>query len=162
MRRSAILLLALASASSFAQTYRWVDPATGRTVISDIPPPASAKGVSEVVSATAADDPQLSFAAKRAAGNFPVILYTTKDCANECRQARDLLQSRGTPFTEKVVQKPEEAEEVKKLVGGFFVPTLKVGREVQHGFQAGAYNKLLDLAGYPDKTGGKAAGGTEK
>ena len=36
-----------------------------------------------------------------------------------------------------------------ELVGDFFVPSIKVGKQSFRGFEAGAYNNLLDLAGYP-------------
>ncbi|MBS1190373.1 MAG: hypothetical protein H6R10_2165 [Rhodocyclaceae bacterium] len=162
MRHLAILALALASAAAWAQTYRWVDPATGRVVISDTPPPATAKGV--IRKEAESTGGTQSYAVKRAAENFPVTLYTTPDCTTQCKQARDLLNGRGVPFQERMVQKPEEAEELKKLVGDLFVPALKVGQQSVKGFQADAYNNLLDLAGYPAKApaGSTPTGGLAK
>ena len=37
------VVLALAVGTATAQTYKWIDPATGRTVFSDRPPPAGVK-----------------------------------------------------------------------------------------------------------------------
>ena len=162
MRYLLMLCLALASASVVAETYRWVDPA-GRTVISDTPPPGRMHSVSKA-GASAADDDGLPFAVKRAAENFPVTLYTSADCASECKQARDFLNARGVPFTEKMLQKQEDVDELKKLVGDAFVPALKVGKQSFRGFEPVAYNNLLDLAGYPKSAayGSKPSGGLAK
>lgn len=164
MRRSLVVLLAFASVAAFAQTYRWVDPATGKTVISDTPPPGKVKQLSKTEGANAIDDGQLPYAVRKAVESFPVVLYTTPDCAAECKQARDLLNGRGVPFTEKMVQKPEEFAELKQLAGDAMVPTLKVGRQPVRGFLAESYNNVLDMAGYPKTApyGSKPSGGLNK
>lgn len=163
MNKWLVFSLLLASFSAQAQAYRWVDPATGRTIISDSPPPPNAKSVSK------AKDPSKnteghSFAVLKAAESFPVTLYTTADCINECKQARELLNGRGVPFSEKMLQKPEDFDEVKKLVGNAFIPSLKVGRQSVRGFEATSYNNLLDLAGYPTNApvSSKPSGGLSK
>lgn len=161
MRRLSLLALALISATVFAQTtYRWVDPATGKTMYTDTPPPGSAKKVNKTKGGDGVDGPQ-SFATRIAAENFPVTLYTSADCLAECKNARDLLNKRGTPFTEKMLQKPEDFAELKALVGDAFVPTLKIGKQTSKGFQPDSYNNLLDLAGYPTSApyGSKPSGG---
>jgi glutaredoxin len=157
-----MLCLALASASVVAETYRWVDPA-GRTVISDTPPPGRMHSVSKA-GASAADDDGLPFAVKRAAENFPVTLYTSADCTTQCKDGRDLLNGRGVPFAEKMLQSQEDVAELKQLVGDAFVPALKVGKQSFRGFEAGAWNNLLDLAGYPKSApyGSKPSGGLAK
>lgn len=154
MRYLLALCIVLASAGVHAETYRWTDSG-GRTVISDTPPAGKATGVVKLGGKPEASD-GLSFATRRAMESFPVTLYTSAECIVECKNARDLLSGRGVPFTEKMVQKPEEAEELKQLVGDFFVPSLKVGKQSYRGFEAGAYGNLLDLAGYP-KSAGKPA-----
>jgi hypothetical protein len=162
MRYLLMLCLALASASVVAETYRWVDPA-GRTVISDTPPPGRMHSVSKA-GASAADDDGLPFAVKRAAENFPVTLYTSADCTTQCKDGRDLLNGRGVPFAEKMLQSQEDVAELKQLVGDAFVPALKVGKQSFRGFEAGAWNNLLDLAGYPKSApyGSKPSGGLAK
>ena len=159
MRHLLILCLALSAAGAIAETYRWVDP-QGRTVISDTPPPGRAHSVAKAGAGNTNDD-GLPYAVKKAAEDFPVTLYTAADCVNECRQARDLLNARGVPFNEKMVQTQEETDELKKLVGDSFIPSLKVGKQSFRGFEAGAYNNLLDLAGYPKTApyGARPAGG---
>ncbi len=153
MQRLLVLCLALCCGLAQAQTYRWTD-ANGRTIVSDTPPPGQARNVAKAGGKAQPDD-GLPFATKKAAEAFPVILYTAPDCVAECQQARELLSSRGIPFTEKLVQTPEVYDELKQLLGDVFIPSLKVGKQHFRGFQASAYNNLLDLAGYPKSTGGK-------
>lgn len=161
MRHLLMLCLLLAGSAAMAETYKWTEG--GKTVISDSPPPGKAKAVSKT-GGTAETGDTLPFAVKKAMEAFPVTLFTTADCISECKQARDLLTARGVPFTEKVIQKPEEAEELKQLVGDLFVPSLKVGNQKFRGVEASAYNNLLDLAGYPKTApyGSKSASGQSK
>ena len=56
MRHVIFLFLVLSSTSIQAETYRWTDPATGRTVISDTAPPGKARNVSRIQAASGADD----------------------------------------------------------------------------------------------------------
>ncbi len=162
MRYLLMLCLALSSACALAETYRWVDPA-GRTVISDTPPPGRAHSVAKA-GASGENTDGLPYAVKKAAENFPVTLYTSADCVGQCKDARNLLNLRGVPFTEKMVQKQEDYDELKQLVGDAYVPALKVGKQSFRGFEAGAYNNLLDLAGYPQTAayGAKPSGGLAK
>ena len=162
MRYLLPLCLMLAAAGVQAETYRWTDSG-GHTVVSDTPPPGRAKGVVKVGGKPEAND-GLSFATKRAAEAFPVTLYTSADCVVECKNAREQLTTRGVPFTEKMVQKPEEVAELKELVGDVFVPSLKVGNQRFRGYEAGAYDNLLDLAGYPKASAAasKTTGGQGK
>ena len=156
------LCLLLAGSSAFAETYRWLD-ATGRITITDTPPPGKAKAVVKT-DETAESGDALPFAVKKAAEAFPVTLYTAPDCTTACKQARDLLNGRGVPFSEKTLQKAEDFEELKQLVGDIFVPSLKVGKQSSRGFEAGGYHNLLDLAGYPKSApyGSKPSGGPAK
>lgn len=159
MRNLLVLVLALSSTGIFAETYRWVDSA-GRTIISDTPPAGKAKAVT--LSGAPSDSTDgLPFATRKAMEAFPVTLFTSAECMAECKQARDLLNTRGVPFTEKMLQKQEDLDELKKLVGDAFVPTLQVGKQSTRGFEAGAYTNLLDLAGYPKTApfGSKPSGG---
>lgn len=149
-------LLVLVSIPTMAQTYRWVDPATGRVMITDTPPPGTAKQVSRTGrSGATAGEGEMPYATRLAAQKFPVTLYTAADCA-PCNQARELLIKRGIPFTEKTVQGEADQAELKTLTGDIAVPVLKVGRQTLKGFEAGNFNSALDLAGYP-----KAPGATQ-
>lgn len=161
MRYLLILCLLLAGPAAMAETYKWTEG--GKTVISDTPPPGKATAVTKA-GATAEPGDNMPFAVRKAMETFPVTLFTTADCISECKQARDLLNARGVPFTEKLIQKPEEAEELKQLVGDLFVPSIKVGSQKFRGIEAGAYNNLLDLAGYPKTApyGSKPTAGPSK
>lgn len=157
MRRLWPLLLLCVLPVAGAQTYRWVDPASGKTVVSDSPPPGNARQTSVSKEAARPDD-GLPYATRLAAERFPVVLYTASECGG-CEKAKALLGARRIPFTEKSAQDPAIREELSQLLGGgdVSVPVLKVGRQVQRGFEAGAYEQALDLAGYP----GRAAPTTE-
>lgn len=147
MRLFALLLLAL-SLGAQAQTYRWKD-ASGKVQFTDTPPPGKTRVVEETIAPPVDPLGGIPFATRQAAMNYPVTLYTSAECVAPCQQARDLLKGRNIPFTEKVVQKPEDQAELKQQVGDNVVPSIKVGRESSRGYEAGAWNKLLDLAGYP-------------
>ncbi|MFV5213642.1 glutaredoxin family protein [Azonexus caeni] len=153
MSRLLVLCLLLCCAGAQAQAYRWTD-AQGRTVISDEPPPGQARNVEKAGGKAQADD-GLPFATKLAAQKHPVTLYTTADCIDECRQARELLQKRRVPFTETMAQTAAQFDELKALVGDTFVPSLKVGLRSFRGYNGAAYDNLLDLAGYPPLPGKK-------
>jgi glutaredoxin len=162
MRRLLIVCLAVSSLAVSAETYRWVDTA-GRTIISDTPPPGRARDVAKS-DAGNGESANLPFAVRQAAENYPVTLYTSAECLNECKQARELLNGRGVPFSEKMVQSEDDVKELKQLVGDAYVPALKVGKQSFRGFSGSAYDNLLDLAGYPKTApyGSKPAGGLAK
>jgi glutaredoxin len=162
MRFTMMLCLIALSLQAQGEAYRWVDSATGRTVISDTPPPRSAKDIKKTSDLTS--NPEgLTFAVRKAVENFPITLYTSADCLAECKNARDLLNGRGAPFTEKMVQSAEDQEALKKLVGDLFIPSLKIGQQTMRGFEPTGYNNLLDLAGYPKTAplGSKPSGGVQ-
>jgi glutaredoxin len=163
MRHLLALCLLLGSLAATAETYRWVDSA-GHIMVTDTAPPGKTKSVAKSGEAASTGGDELPFATKKAVENFPVTLYTTADCVAQCKNARDLLNGRGVPFSEKMLQKQEDYDELKALVGDAFVPSLKVGKQSNRGFEAGAYNNLLDLAGYPKSApyGSKPSGGLAK
>jgi len=143
------ILLALPSLA-LGQQYRWTD-AQGVVRYTDTPPPASAKNVQKLTAAAPrpAAAPQTSFEMQRLQKDYPVTLYTSPNCKEGCEAARDSLNKRGVPFKESQVWNPETNEELKKVAGAAEVPTLVVGRSVHRGFEQGAYDSLLDTAGYP-------------
>lgn len=144
------IALLTATLTSAETTYRWVDKATGQTVYSDQPPPPGTKGVVKLSDEGQETEAQVPYATRQAAEKFPVTLYTSASCVEGCKQARELLNGRGIPFTEKMLKGDEETAEVSKKLGGeVLVPSLLVGQESSKGFESGAWNNLLDLAGYP-------------
>lgn len=145
-----LFVFGLAAAAADAQTlYRWTDPATGRTVLSDLPPPPDVKATTREGTGADVSDAALPYATRTAAEKYPVTLFTGPDCGGFCDQARTFLKGRGIPFREKSVSNAEELEALKKLAGDTIVPVLTVGKEVQRGFASGPWDALLDLAGYP-------------
>ena len=148
----AFSLLAFALTAG-AQLYRWTDD-SGRTHYTDTPPPATAKDVQKKGSARtggadAASAAAQSYALQQAVKNFPVTVYTSKDCGNPCQKGLDYLKKRGVPFTEKAVTKQSEIDEVVRLAGAPRVPVMVVGIVVQKDFDEQAWTETLDTAGYP-------------
>jgi len=156
MRTRFVLALALAALAGIAaaqQMYRWTDE-NGRTHITDTPPPPGAKSVRKskpAANVAAPDTPAkpMPFVLARAAKEYPVTLYTSPNCTDPCKAARDLLNKRGVPFKEVQVWEEEGNAELKKLSGNTQVPTIKVGASVQSGYDPTLYGALLDTAGYP-------------
>jgi glutaredoxin len=144
---TALLTATLADAQT---TYHWVDPSSGVTVISDLPPPPGTRGVTINEAPSIADEQQrLPYAVRQASAKFPVVLYTSADCG-ACQQARVLLNGRGVPFAEKRLTSQEELTALGRQLGGDAVlPSISVGRRNATGFAAPTWNELLDLAGYP-------------
>jgi len=138
-----------AAVAAHAQPYRWVDK-DGVVRYTDTPPPASAKDVRKLdAAAPKAAEPQQSFQLGRLQKDFPVTLYTAPNCKEGCDQAREALNKRGIPFREVQVWDKATNEELQAASGKREVPTLLVGRTAQVGFQAEAFDSLLDSAGYP-------------
>jgi len=161
MQRSLIflLLLGLAGMATAQVTYRWQDPKTGQVIFSDKPPPPGVKVLGRAGAPATEDeapDPNanLPYAVKRAAQNFPVVLFTSADCIESCKSARALLASRQVPFKERTMTSQEDVDALKAITGGeALVPVVTVGRQSVKGFRAEDWNNLLDLAGYPTARG---------
>ena len=99
--------------------------------------------------ADAASAATQSYALQQAVKNFPVTIYTSKDCGNPCQKGLDYLKKRGVPYTDKVVTKQSEVDEVVKLTGAPRVPVLVVGIVIQKDYEEQAWGEALDTAGYP-------------
>lgn len=130
-----------------AELYKWTGP-DGKIVYSDQPPPASVAAEKKPVAA-AATSVALPYELAQAAGNHPVVLYTTSACA-PCDAARKLLNERGVPFAEKTVTTADDATRLNKAVGASDqLPVMTVGRATQLGFEPSAWSTALTAAGYP-------------
>jgi glutaredoxin len=145
---AATLLLALAAGPAAAQ-YKWTGP-DGKVVYGDRPPAAvsNAKPVTTNVGMPPAA-PALPWSLQQVADRYPVTLYASPDCG-PCDIGRKHLQTRGIPYIEKMLTKHADFEAFKAL--GFtetLLPAMTVGRQRSIGFNAGAWNALLDAAGYP-------------
>jgi hypothetical protein len=148
----ALSLLAFALTAQ-AQLYRWTDE-NGKVHYTDLPPPANATNVQRKSSAGAGgagarSAAQQSYALQQAVKNFPVVVYTSKNCGDPCKQGLDYLRKRGVPYTEKVVAKQGEIDKLSMLAGAARVPSMVVGVAIEKGFEEQSWSAALDTAGYP-------------
>ena len=133
------------------QLYRIVGP-DGRITFSDQPPPPSANakvttGRAGSFSETSGNS-TLPSELRTVSQRFPVTLYTGKDCG-PCESGRNLLRSRGVPFTERTVESPEDADSLKRLSGDTSLPFATIGGQQLKGFSDVEWSQFLDAAGYP-------------
>jgi glutaredoxin len=129
------------------ELYRWLD-SSGKVHYGDAPPP-DVRAETRKFSDAAAPGEDLPYETRRAQENFPVTLYVGEGCGEYCQQARELLNKRGIPFSEKKLATQEEVDAFKAASGGDTIPTLAVGRTFLQGFLAGQWHSELDIAGYP-------------
>jgi glutaredoxin len=121
----------------------------GKITYTDRPPPVE-QGRATTVNrdgSSATTDVSLPFALRQVMAKFPVTLYTSASC-QACDLGRALLTRRGIPFAERTATTEEDKEAWEKLVGGQEAPVLRVGAQVMRGFNAGAWEETLDVAGY--------------
>ncbi len=144
-------LLALATAMVQAQgVYRIVGP-DGRVTFSDKPPSASDKALpvgADGRSASQAGSATLPFELRQLVSRYPVTLYSGENCA-PCDSGRQLLQSRGIPFSERTVITPQDADALQKFNGDASIPVLTIGGQRLKGFLGADWQQYLDAAGYP-------------
>jgi glutaredoxin len=133
---------------SAAQLYQWKD-AQGRTVYSDQAPPPNVRNAQQKAFRPSVIEGGESYATKSARDKFPVTLYASA-CGVPCDQARQLLNARGIPYSNKDPQASEAAQaELQKLTGQLRVPVLVVGSDKVNGFETEQWHAALDRAGYP-------------
>ena len=148
----ALALVALAPTHAQAQAvYRIVGP-DGRVSFSNKPPATSGAAAPLAGSARepASGGQTLPYDFQQVVNKYPVTVYTAKDCA-PCDSGRNLLRTRGLPFTEKTVTTPEDAEALQRLSGTASLPVLAVGGQQIKGYSDAEWNQYLGLAGYPEK-----------
>ena len=140
--------LLVASLCAQAQTYRWTDK-DGKVHYTDTPPPPTAVTSQEKnLKGNVASSGDLPYATQEAMKSFPVKLYS-KDKCPPCDEGRTFLNKRGIPFSEIAVNDDSIRVELQQLKAGGLLPVLRVGEEVKKGFDTSAWNRMLDLAGYP-------------
>jgi glutaredoxin len=147
---AASVLLALGAGSLQAQTlYRNVGP-DGRVTYSDVPPPTSpgkvAPGPASVAPASAGSP--LPYELQQVASRYPVTLYTAAACG-PCESGRNLLRSRGIPFTERTISTADDSAALQRLSGDTSLPLLTVGGQQIKGYSDVEWAQFLDAAGYP-------------
>ncbi|GIL06737.1 glutaredoxin family protein [Betaproteobacteria bacterium PRO7] len=148
-RLKILIALLLAPVLGAAQ-YKWTD-ADGRVSYGDSPP-REARNIQriDVRSDESGDEllRGLPYALRKVAEQHPVVLYTTTSCA-PCESGRELLRARGVPYVERTVTSNDDIEQLQRIAGTNRLPVLAVGRQLERSFETGAWNTLLDLAGYP-------------
>lgn len=147
----------LAALPATAQgVYRIVGP-DGRVTFSDQPPPAAnarpqaGSGGSSSGSGSATGGVQLPFELRQTASRYPVVLYTGENCA-PCNSGRNLLGSRGIPYTEKTITTSEDAEALRRLSGDASLPFLTIGGQKLRGYLETEWTQYLNAAGYPKQS----------
>lgn len=131
--------------------FRWSD-FKGQINYGDRPPP-DAQNVIKIDLLTIGENTQslLPYLVRRAAANFPVMLFTSKNCP-PCTSAREFLNKRGIPFAERTIESADDSMEFKRLTGAEGVPVATLGSKPLIAFEAEAWNNALDATGYPEKT----------
>jgi glutaredoxin len=151
MKRYAVLagLLLVLPGSTHAATFSWVD-ASGTAQYGDVPA-VEAVHVEKrkFAAAPILDDADLPYEVRLAKHKFPVTFYTYTECGAPCQQARDFLNKRGIPYSEKSLATQAEIEAFKNNSGGDTVPALNVGKAWLKNFELGQWTEQLDAAGYP-------------
>lgn len=146
-------LTVLGSIPAQAQALYRIVGADGRVTFSDRPPAVANKA--SPIASGAQEPPStgsaLPYALQQVVGKYPVTLYTSKDCA-PCDSGRQLLRTRGIPFSEKTITTAEDAEALQRLAGGTSLPLLTVGGQQIKGFSDNEWSQYLSAAGYPEKS----------
>lgn len=142
-------LLGMSIGVHAGELYRWVDK-SGKVHYGEAPATEAAQVERKKFYAPATQGGEdLPYETRRAQQSFPVMLYTAGNCTDPCQQARDFLNKRGIPFTEKTLLTQKEVDDFKQQSGSEQAPTLAVGKTYLKGFEAGQWNSELDIAGYP-------------
>lgn len=142
------LLCAGVSSPAWAQ-YKVVGP-DGRVTYTDRPPVDSPSQAVKS-SGTAAGSVPLPYTLRNVVARYPVTLYTGTSCA-PCDAGRNLLKSRGIPFTEKTVNTSDDARALQSREGTNQVPVIRIGSKQIAGYEQGEWTSYLDAAGYPSES----------
>ncbi|MBX3601053.1 MAG: glutaredoxin family protein [Rubrivivax sp.] len=143
---AALLVLGALPASAL---YKVVQP-DGSVTYTDRPPATGNARVTPLGRnlEPVAAEPAMPLELRQAAQRYPVTLYTAPDCT-PCDSGRNLLRSRGVPYTERRVETDEDTLALERLVGGRTVPALTIGTQALRGLSETDWSSYLDAAGYP-------------
>jgi glutaredoxin len=150
---SALVLGTFSVSLQAQQLYRIVGP-DGKVTFSDQPPPAAAnaKVTTGRGGKFTADGPtgnaSLPTELRSATTRYPVTLYTSKDCG-PCGTARAMLNRRGVPFAEKLIESNQDIESLQRLSGDSSLPFATIGGQQLKGYSDQEWSQYLDAAGYP-------------
>ncbi len=96
----------------------------------------------------AGNDAALPLELRQVAQRYPVTLYTSADCS-PCNTGRQLLRTRGIPFSERTVMTPDDGNALERITGSRALPSLSIGSQIVRGLQTDTWTSYLDAAGYP-------------
>lgn len=145
---SAALFCALGAQAQ--AVYRIVGP-DGKVTFSDKPPANAQQGkvaTTGVGAAAASSNSNLPFELRQVANKYPVVLYTSAQCA-PCDSGRSLLNSRGVPFNERTIITNEDKTALQRQMGDTSLPYLTIGGQRVRGLSESEWTQYLDAAGYP-------------
>jgi glutaredoxin len=126
--------------------YKAVGP-DGRVTYTDRAPTTQPARAVKAQGGSTATDP-LPYELQKLVERYPVVLYTGSNCT-PCDTARQLLKSRGVPFTEKTVSTMEDIRQFRSLESTDQLPTVRIGQKQLSGLQQAEWTSYLDAAGYP-------------
>jgi glutaredoxin len=150
----AVLAFGTFSTNLLAQQLYRIVGADGKITFSDQPPPAAAnaKVTTGRGGKFTADGPtgnaSLPTELRTAATRFPVTLYTSVDCG-PCNTARTMLNRRGVPFAEKLIETNADMDALQRLSGDRSLPFANIGGQQLKGYSDQEWSQYLDAAGYP-------------
>lgn len=151
---STLALVALVACGAASAQYKYTTP-DGRTVYSDQPPPANARTVQQRdfggTAGSDVDTASLPYELRRTVQSFPVTLYTSTQCP-ACDTARTVLRARGVPFSERTVTTDADIAAFRARGFGKGVPVITVGNTRLEGYEEGALQSALTVAGYPTQS----------
>lgn len=147
---AAVFIATTLAAGAAAAQYKVIG-ADGKVTYTDREPNATDGKVSALGARAAgqAAEPALPFELRAPASKYPVTLYTTTAACEPCNSARQLLKSRGIPYSERQVVTNEDSDALENLSGGREAPTLTIGSQTLRGLAGDVWNSYLDAAGYP-------------
>ncbi|MDE2613752.1 MAG: glutaredoxin family protein [Burkholderiales bacterium] len=133
-----------------AAQYKVVNPDGTVTYTDRPPPPSSNARVTQLGrgSAAAAPDAALPTALRQALQRYPVTLYAATECS-ACDAARQYLQQRGVPYSERRVASDDDIAALERIAGARTVPALTIGAQTLRGYSQSDWAAYLDAAGYP-------------
>lgn len=147
---AAVLLAVIPLLAPAQGIYRIVGP-DGRVTFSDKPPASGDKSTTLSPSGRSGESGgtnELPFELREAMNRYPVTLYTSDKC-EPCNAARNLLSTRGVPYTERTITTNQDIEAMQRMASDASVPTATIGSQRLKGFAANEWTEYLDAAGYP-------------
>jgi len=128
--------------------YRWTD-FRGQINYGDRPPP-NAQNLLRIDLRQIGEQTQslLPYEVRRAASNFPVMLFTAKNCP-ACNASREFLTKRGVPFAERTIETSDDGMELRRLTNVDGVPVATLGSQTLVAFDPSDWANALDATGYP-------------